>query len=342
MEKSKAPVLFAFILATSLAVAYMIRGSLLIIYISCIFAIVLSSSVRWVCRLRIGRWRPNRGAAILLIIIAVLLAFTILFVFGLPPVINDLQQVFTKLPEELPRFRERMKHVPILNRLDESRIQEYSAAAMAAIPQVVGSIANGIASIAGVVVLTAYLILEGGSVFAWFLAFFPAETRPRLRLALVKAAGRMRRWLVGQALLMLILGSASTIVFGLLGIRYFYLLGVFAGVANFIPLLGPILTVILAGLVAALDSWGKLLGVLIFYMVYQQIENAYLTPRIMEAQVQLSPSAVLVSLLIGAELAGIPGAMMAVPTAVLISVLVDAFIISRNPESGSEPASIKS
>jgi predicted PurR-regulated permease PerM len=70
----------------------------------------------------------------------------------------------------------------------------------------------------------------------------------------------MQRWLYGQMLLMLILGSSSALVFGLLGVRYFYAFAVFAGVANFVPILGPIATVVVAGVVAALDSWMKVLG----------------------------------------------------------------------------------
>jgi len=329
MDRSKSSVLFAFTIALLLALAYIIRGSLLVIYISCIFAIVLSPAVDWVSRRKIGKWHPGRGAAILLILGSVTLGFTILLLFGLPPVISDLQQLFTRLPEELKTLREHIRKIPLLSQIDSSRIQQYSSAVLSGIPQVVGSIASGIATIAGIVVLTAYLILEGEHVFGWTLSLFSPELRNRLRPVLITAAERMRKWLVGQALLMLILGVCSITVFGLLGVRYYYLLGVFAGLANFIPLLGPIMTVILAGFVAAFDSWAKLAGVLIFFFVYQQIENAFLTPRIMKATVELSASAVLISLLVGAELAGIAGAMMAVPTAVLASVLINAFLVRK-------------
>lgn len=337
MDTSKRSVLFGFVLAIALFVAYEIRTSLLIIYVSCIFAIVLSPSVQWVHRLKIIRWHPSRGAAILLIVTAVFLAFTILFLFGLPPVIDDIQQLLTRLPQELSAFSERIRHIPFLNQIDQAKIEAYTTSVISGVPAVLGSIASGVASIFGIAVLTAYLILEGESVFSWGLALLPPDKRNRLQPILISAAERMRRWLVGQALLMLILGASSVIVFGMLGIRYFYMLGVFAGLANFIPFLGPILTVILAGLVAAFDSWGKLIGVLIFYFAYQQVENAFFTPKIMQSQVHLSASAVLIALLIGAELAGIPGAMMAVPTAVLASVLIDAFVIERHAQKQDSP-----
>lgn len=332
MDKSKTSILFGFMLVVVLFTAYTIRSSLLIIYISAIFAIVLSPSVDWVCRLKIRNWHPGRGAAILLIVGSVLLAFSLLLLFGLPPLISDIQQLFTVLPEELGKLREKIQHTPVLNHIDENRIKQYSASVIEGIPQLVGSIANGIVSIATIAVLTVYLILEGEQLFRRLLAVVPAEKREKLEPALVKSSEMMRKWLVGQAILMLILGSASVIVFGFLGVRYFYLLGVFAGLANFIPLLGPVITIVVAGLVASLDSWGKLLGVLIFYLVYQQVENAYLTPKIMKSQVELSASAVLISLLIGAQLAGIAGAMMAVPTTVLASVMFDFFVLGRNQQ----------
>jgi predicted PurR-regulated permease PerM len=143
----------------------------------------------------------------------------------------------------------------------------------------------------------------------------------------------MQGWLYGQMILMLVLGSASAVVFGLLGIRYFYALAVFAGLANFIPILGPIATVVIAGLVAALDSWTKVLGVVIFYLVYQQVENAYLTPRIMRAAVDLPGVTVIVALTIGGELAGLLGAIIAVPTAALIATVIREYLMDHNPSA---------
>ena len=128
---------------------------------------------------------------------------------------------------------------------------------------------------------------------------------------------------------MLILGFASAIAFGLIGIRYFYLLAVFAGVANIIPLLGPVLSFVLATLIALTDSLWKVLGVLIFYVAYQQVENAFLTPRIMKSQVNLSPSAVLVALLIGGELAGVMGALVAIPSAILFTEIINEYVATH-------------
>jgi predicted PurR-regulated permease PerM len=80
-----------------------------------------------------------------------------------------------------------------------------------------------------------------------------------------------------------------------------------------------------------------MLGVLIFYLVYQQVENSYLTPRIMKSSVGLPAVAVIVALAIGGELAGILGAIVAVPTAALVSTVVNEYIVDR-ASSREQPA----
>jgi predicted PurR-regulated permease PerM len=84
-------------------------------------------------------------------------------------------------------------------------------------------------------------------------------------------------------------------------------------------------------LVAAIDSWGRVIGVAIFYIVYLQVENSFLTPRIMRNSVGLPGLAILVALLLGSALGGVPGALVSVPTAVLVAVLVDEYLVNKTP-----------
>jgi predicted PurR-regulated permease PerM len=143
----------------------------------------------------------------------------------------------------------------------------------------------------------------------------------------------MGRWLLGQGLLMLILGVSSTIVFVLLKIRYAYALGVIMGVLNIIPIVGALISMALVLLVAAVDSWTKVLGALIFYVIYAQVETSFLTPRIMQNRVNLPGLAVLVALLMGSKLAGVVGAMVSVPTAVLVAVLIEEYLVKNGETS---------
>ncbi len=180
------------------------------------------------------------------------------------------------------------------------------------------------------VVLTIYFIEEGDQAYRWFLSFFPTESRQRLDLTLQRTKVRMGKWLLGQLLLMVILWLASTITFLALHVRYAYALGAFTGLLNVIPILGAAISIALALIVAAVDSWGRVIGVAVFYLIYQQVENSILTPRIMQKRVGLPGLAILVSLLLGTELAGIVGALVSVPTAVLVTDLVDEYLVKKN------------
>lgn len=327
MKSAERTVLFAFAVGLGLYVAWVVRTALLVIYISIVFAIVLSPAVDRVQRLSIRKWHPGRAVSILLIVLGTVLGVTVFLLFALPPVIGDIHQLITNLPQRLQQFRARMQGIPFLRNIDVSALARYAGSLVPGVTGLVGNVAGAVASVASVVVLTAYLILEGNSIFRHAMSVFPPDTAARLTRILTGAADRMSRWLTGQMMLMVILGTASAIVFGALGIRYFYLLAVFAGVANIIPLLGPVLTVILASIVAAVDSLAKVIGVIVFYLAYQQVESAFLTPRIMKTQVELSGTAVLIALLIGGELAGVPGALVAVPSAVLATSLMNEYLV---------------
>jgi predicted PurR-regulated permease PerM len=99
---------------------------------------------------------------------------------------------------------------------------------------------------------------------------------------------------------------------------------------NCIPIAGGVVTILLVGLVAALDSWTKMALVFLFYVIYLNIENAFLTPRIMRQSVNLMGLTVLIALIAGTELAGIVGALVAVPTAALIAVLMDEYFVQKD------------
>ncbi len=178
-------------------------------------------------------------------------------------------------------------------------------------------------------ILTVYFSLEGEVAYRWVLSFFGPVHRERLDSALRRAEARMQRWLLGQGSLMLILGVASTITYRVLDIRYAYALGFLTGLLNIIPVVGAAVCIGLALLVAAIDSWGRVLGVAIFYVVWVNLENSLLIPRIMKSSVDLPGLSILVGLVIGSELAGVTGALVSVPTTVLVSVLLDEYLVKK-------------
>ncbi len=263
-------------------------------------------------------------------------ALTAFGFLALPPVIRDLRKFANEMPVQLPSVLDKLRNVPFAGNLNTAeitgRFEDFVSNAATYLLLSIKEWAGSLVNVAMGFILTVYFILEGDHAYRWFLSFFPAESRDRLDGALQRAKVRMDRWLVGQGSLMLILGMLSTAVYLMLHIRYAFALGVLTGLLNIIPVLGAAICVALALLVAAIDSWGHVLGVAIFYIVYLQIENSILTPRIMRNSVGLPGLAILVALLLGSALGGIPGALVSVPTAVLVAVLVDEYLVWK-PEA---------
>jgi predicted PurR-regulated permease PerM len=330
----RSDIVFAFALALGCAVAWLVRDVLMLLYVSALFAAVLTPVVRSTGRLRIGRWRPFKGYAVFFLLLAMAGALTLFGFLALPPVIKDLQEFGREMPKRLPVLLEKLRQVPFANNLntDEitTRLQDFVSNAATYLLLSIENWAGKLVNLAMGFILTVYFILEGDHAYAWFLSFFPPENRGRLDNALQRAKLRMDKWLVGQGSLMLILGLLSTAVYLMLHIRYAFALGVLTGLLNIVPVLGAAICVALALLVAAIDSWGRVLGVAIFYLVYLQVENSFLTPRIMRNSVGLPGLAILVALLMGSALGGVPGALVSVPTAVLVAVLVDEYMVRKD------------
>lgn len=335
-------ILFTFGVALALALAWHLRATLTLIYVSALFAVVLTPIVQSIVdfELRGGR-RISRTLAIAFLLGSVVLGLVVFFVVALPPVIRDTHQFGADLPRRIPGMVAQVKRLPMANKL---RIDEVASKAenalsstaeyvFASLPKLMGSLVSLLTGL----ILCIYFMLEGDAAYRWLLSLIHDDTkRRRLDTTLQRAELRVSKWLIGQGLLMLILGVSSTVVFGLLHVRYFFLLGVLMGLMNLIPIAGGVITILLAAGVAALDSWAKMGGVLVFYAIYVNVENAFLTPRIMKSSVDLMGLTVLIALLAGTEIAGIVGALVAVPTAAVIAVLVNEYVVqNQTPETAA-------
>ena len=329
----RSDIVFAFALLLACYLAWLIRDVLMLLYVSALFAVVLTPTVRSTSQLKIGRWQPFKGSAVLFLLLLVAVALTAFGFLALPPVIRDLQEFGKEMPSRLPGILAKLQALPFASSLNTgeiiSRVQDFASQAATFLVLSIRNWAGVLFDMAMGLILTVYFILEGEEAYHWFLSFVPAEDRDRLDLTLRRAEIRMGKWLLGQGSLMLILGLASTALYLALNIRYAYALGVLTGLLNIIPVLGAAICIGLAMLVAAIDSWGRVLGVAIFYLIYLQVENSYLTPRIMKNRVGLPSLAILVALLLGSALEGIVGAMVSVPTCVLVAELLDECLVQK-------------
>jgi predicted PurR-regulated permease PerM len=335
-------ILFAFAVGLTLAAAFAMRQILLLLYVSALFAVVLTPVISGIMHLRIGKRRPGRGLAIMILVLLITAATGLFFAFALPPVVKDLQSLVSELPTRGPQLLDKLHHVPFISHIDLSgvrnKVQTFASNSAEWVLLSITNWASKLADVGAVIFLTIYFMLEGDEAYHWALSLVPKRSRERLNLTLLRADVRMGKWLLGQGALMLILGLCSLIVFELLHVRYAYALAVLMGALNIIPIVGAMVSMALVILAAATDSWEKVLGVTIFYAIYAQIETSFLTPRIMKSSVDLPALGVLVALLIGSKLAGVVGAMISVPTAVLVSVLVQEYLVQHDNDDETHPA----
>ena len=338
-KSARGNIVFFFAILIALGLAWKLAKELEILYVSALFAVVLMPIVNWICRHKIRGWQPSRAVGIILMLVAVGAALALFFLIALPPVMRDLRAFLTDLPQRIPEAVSRLKRIPMADKFGlDSVAQKAQGAIEATAGYLFTSLPLWLSHIFDILTaafLCLYFMLEGEHAYAFFLSLVSPAQRNRLDQTMRKAETKMSKWLLGQGLLMLILGVTSTIVFYIFHIRYFVLLGVLMGLFNIIPVAGAIITMSLVCVVAALDSWTKLFEVLAFYLIYVNLENAIITPRIMKSSVDLMGLTVLVALLVGTALAGIIGALVAVPTAALIVVLLDEYAVKTPAPSSA-------
>jgi predicted PurR-regulated permease PerM len=153
------------------------------------------------------------------------------------------------------------------------------------------------------------------------------ENRARAKRIANDATIKVGAWLGGQLLLGAIIGATATIGFWLIGVPYFYVLGLIAAIGEQVPVVGPIMAAVPAILLGWTVSPQTALIVAVYCWTQQFIENNFLVPRIMERQVGVSPVTIMVALLIGSSLLGLPGAILAVPTAAIVQVIVQELLV---------------
>jgi predicted PurR-regulated permease PerM len=164
-------------------------------------------------------------------------------------------------------------------------------------------------------------MVDGGGLVTVFVRLFPRDKRAQVESACRRVTNKVSAWLGGQLLLAGIIGSTAALGLFLMGVPFFYVLALIAGIGEMIPIVGPILSAVPAIAVALSVRPALALGVIVFFVAQQQLENHLLVPKIMQRQVGISPVFVIIALLIGGSLLGVIGAILAVPTAAILQVV---------------------
>ncbi len=170
------------------------------------------------------------------------------------------------------------------------------------------------------VFLAIYIGAEPEVYRGWMLAGVPATSRPHVRRVLTEMSTVLRKWLVTQLIAMVVIGSVCTVVLLVLGVKAPFALGFIAGLMEFIPTVGPVLSAVPAVLMGFVDSPEKALAVVLAYWAIQFIENNLLIPFLMRGEMDLPPAITLVAQSLMTLVFGFIGLMVAVPLTAAVLV----------------------
>lgn len=314
----------------SLYFLWAVRGVVLVLFIAFIISSALSPLVHW-----LERRKVKKNIAVVIIYILSLLIVVGLVMLMVFPLAAQVTAFVQKLPELTEQFLEKVK--PLLGsyfaqELDgglDSLLSEFAKQAVGlsdnlfqVIKQAWGVFGAIIGSIS-VVILSLYMLIEHDNAVSAFLTVLPVTNRVRALKIITEIEDQMGRWFRGQMALSLIIGIMTWVAIEIMGLPFAFPLALIAGALEIIPNLGPTLAAVPALILAiAVGSVPQMIAVPIVYWLIQQIENTYIVPQVMKRAVGLNPLITMVAFLIGAEIAGVPGMLLAVPVAAVVQILI--------------------
>ena len=184
--------------------------------------------------------------------------------------------------------------------------------------------------------MTFFMLLEGPNWVDRFFSLLRPDARTRWRAVGHDIYRTVGGYVSGNLLISLIAGGLTAVVLAIMGVPYAIALGLIVAILDLIPLAGATIAAIIVGAVAFLHSVPAGIIVVVFFIVYQQVENHILQPVVYGRTVQLSPLVVLISVLIGAELAGVLGALAAIPVAGTLQVIFADWLRHRRAQPAPE------
>ncbi len=315
---------------------YTIRDVLVQVIIALFIAVSLDPLVRWL----VAR-RMKRGPAVLVIFLAILVVIGGLLMLLIPPLVHQAGGLTTDFPGYLDNLR---RHSPSLQHLeDRFHLQGKIDDLARTLPGRLGKQAVGfgqrflgaLVSALLVIVLTIYFMLDLPRLRRGFVRLFPKRHRRSVNDAVNVVVDKVGSYMIGNVIISLIAGTASFIAFEALRIPFALPLAVFVAVTDLIPMVGAALGAVICVIVAfaTTELWPNTVLLAVFFLLYQQLENYLIAPRVLRNTVQIPAVAVLLAALVGGSVLGLIGALIAIPVAAAVRVIATPIIRARDEES---------
>jgi len=306
-----------------------LRHVLVLVLASLVLAIGLQPAVRWLTARGV-----RRGAAV-----AIIFGIGIVLVGAFLAVVTPiLARQVTELVRIAPSYLERAQaRSSLLGRLDQQfdlidRLRHLGSQ----LPGFAVAFARGFASfvfqVVTVVLLTAYFATALPSMQRSIARLLRREHREELEVILDRATGRIGGYVTGNAIVSVIAGVATFGALVLIGVPYALALAVWVALTDLIPTVGALLGAAVVCVVAAFVGVPVLLVTIAFFVVYQQIENYIVAPRVMRRAIELAPAAVIIAVLVGGTLAGFFGALLALPIAATVQIVLEELYVKDRIE----------
>jgi predicted PurR-regulated permease PerM len=294
---------------------------------------------------------PNRGLAVGITFLFVLAAVAGILALFIPTLVDQVNSFADKVPNyihDLTKGRGRLGFLEtryhIVERVKQAvhggGVGKFAVGAGAALT-VTKSVLTAVVATLTIVFMTLFMLLEGPAWMERIYGLVPEQEQARWRKVGHDIYRTVGGYVTGNLLISLIAGVSSGIVLWIVGVPYAVALGLVVALLDLIPLAGATIAAILVVLVAIAAS-GATAAIIVglFFLVYQQVENHLIQPLVYGRTVQLSPLAVLVSVLIGAQIAGVLGALAAIPVAGALQVLIVDWRRNRSGQAVAAPTAV--
>jgi len=323
-------IIFKFILIIlGIGFLYVIRDVLVLLFISIIIVAVIDPLVDWMQKKRIPR---TLGVAVIYISFFLILGIAISFL--IPPLTEQIKDFSSKVPEYSQNIEKTFQSFQ-----DFLSVQHITLDTQ----QIFGGISSGLSNLSRNVFSTTVGVFSGfiSAIVVMSLAFYMAVREEGIKNFVVfltpekykeyaanmvfRVMVKMGKWTQGQLILMLTVAILDSVGLYFLGVPYALILGIFAGLMEIIPFIGPIISAI-PGIILGLTV-SPLTGLLAggLYFIVQQMEGNIIVPQIMKKALGLNPIAVILALLVGAKLGGVMGMILSVPLAATAGVFISDF-----------------
>lgn len=311
-----------------LYLVYLLRRPITWLFIAMFIAVALSPLVN-----RLNNFM-RRGFAIALVYLAMFGGIVLLTAAIVPPIVNEGTDLADNAPRYVQDVREYVQKNKRLNEINQDyQITDKLEEEAGKLPEKIGGAAgvlrdigfglvNGVFALVTILVLAAFMLSGGPGWRRSVLAMQPPERAERLDRVLDHMAKAVSGYVTGALLVALIAGTSTFIVLTILGVPFAGPLAVMAGLFSLVPLVGATIAAVLIGLVTLFSDFptDTILWA-VWAVVYQQIENNLIQPQVQKRTVKVNGFVVLVSVLFGANLLGVLGALVAIPIAASIQIV---------------------